>query len=54
MIILENLQKRYGTREALAGVSLHVRSGELFAYLGPNGAGKSTTIRILSGLALRR
>ena len=51
MIILENLQKRYGTREALAGVSLHVRPGELFAYLGPNGAGKSTTIRILSGLA---
>ena len=51
VIILENLQKRYGTREALAGVSLHVRPGELFAYLGPNGAGKSTTIRILSGLA---
>ena len=50
MMILDNLQKRYGERAALAGVSLHVEPGELFAYLGPNGAGKSTTIRILAGL----
>ncbi|MDR1934448.1 MAG: ABC transporter ATP-binding protein [Candidatus Accumulibacter sp.] len=50
MIVLEELQKRYGERLALAGVSLHVQPGELFAYLGPNGAGKSTTIRILAGL----
>lgn len=50
MIVLENLRKHYGTRAALAGVSLHVEPGELFAYLGPNGAGKSTTIRILAGL----
>jgi ABC-2 type transport system ATP-binding protein len=50
MIILEELKKTYGERAALAGVSLHVQPGELFAYLGPNGAGKSTTIRILAGL----
>ena len=50
MIILEALKKTYGGRTALAGVSLHVEPGELFAYLGPNGAGKSTTIRILAGL----
>jgi len=50
MIILDNLQKRYGDRAALAGVSFAVKPGELFAYLGPNGAGKSTTIRILAGL----
>jgi ABC-2 type transport system ATP-binding protein len=50
MIILDNLQKRYGDRAALAGVSFQVKPGELFAYLGPNGAGKSTTIRILAGL----
>jgi len=52
VIILENLSKRYGNREALRGVDLHVRAGELFAYLGPNGAGKTTTIRILTGLSL--
>lgn len=52
MIELENLTKRYGGQDALRGVDLHVRAGELFAYLGPNGAGKSTTIRILTGLSL--
>ena len=52
MIILEQLSKRFGDREALRGVDLHVRAGELFAYLGPNGAGKTTTIRILTGLSL--
>lgn len=52
MIILEQLSKRYGSREALSSVDLHVRAGELFAYLGPNGAGKTTTIRILTGLSL--
>ncbi|MDR0576525.1 MAG: ABC transporter ATP-binding protein [Candidatus Accumulibacter sp.] len=50
MILRDNLQKKYGERMALNGVSLRVAPGELFAYLGPNGAGKSTTIRILSGL----
>jgi ABC-2 type transport system ATP-binding protein len=52
VIILEQLSKRFGDREALRGVDLHVRAGELFAYLGPNGAGKTTTIRILTGLSL--
>ncbi len=52
MIVLERLAKSYGARKALAGVDLHVRAGELFAYLGPNGAGKTTTIRILTGLSL--
>jgi ABC-2 type transport system ATP-binding protein len=51
VIILEQLSKRYAGREALRGVDLHVRAGELFAYLGPNGAGKTTTIRILTGLS---
>lgn len=52
MIRLEGLKKRYGTRDALCGVDLHVDDGELFACLGPNGAGKTTTIRIITGLSL--
>ncbi len=50
MIKINNLKKEYGNTKALAGVDLHVRKGELFAFLGPNGAGKTTTIRILTGL----
>lgn len=52
MIDLEGLTKRFGGRDALRGVDLHVAPGELFAYLGPNGAGKTTTVRILTGLCL--
>jgi len=52
MIRLEDVHKRFAKREALCGVSLEVRPGELFAYLGPNGAGKTTTVRILTGLSV--
>jgi ABC-2 type transport system ATP-binding protein len=50
MIRVNNLIKNYKKVEALAGVDIHVKPGEIFAYLGPNGAGKTTTIRILTGL----
>ena len=50
MIRIKGLVKRYGKKEALKGIDLKVKEGELFAYLGPNGAGKTTTIRILTGL----
>ena len=36
--------------QALRGVSLHIRRGEIVAYAGPNGAGKSTTVKMLSGM----
>jgi beta-exotoxin I transport system ATP-binding protein len=49
-IITENLRKSYGRIEALHGVNLEVRSGEIFGFLGPNGAGKTTTIRCLLDL----
>jgi ABC-2 type transport system ATP-binding protein len=51
MLRIENLKKSFGTNKALAGLSLDVQKGELFAFLGPNGAGKTTTIRILNGLS---
>jgi ABC-2 type transport system ATP-binding protein len=46
----DDLRKRYGDIEAVAGVSFEVRRGEIFGLLGPNGAGKTTTIEILEGL----
>ena len=49
IIKIENLSKRFGEIEAVKGISLEVRRGELFAFLGENGAGKSTTINILCG-----
>ena len=49
-IDIDNLRHRYGEREALAGVSLRVERGEIFALLGPNGSGKTTLFKILSTL----
>ncbi len=43
------LRKSYGAFEALKGIDLTVRKGEVFCLLGPNGAGKTTTIEILEG-----
>jgi ABC-2 type transport system ATP-binding protein len=42
--------KRYGSVEALKGVSFRVNRGEMFGLIGPDGAGKTTTIRLLCGL----
>jgi ABC-2 type transport system ATP-binding protein len=44
------LAKRFGSREVIRGVDLHVPCGSAFGYLGPNGAGKTTLIRTLLGL----
>jgi ABC-2 type transport system ATP-binding protein len=46
----KSFKSRQGTVEALRGVSLHVKAGEVFGFLGPNGAGKTTTLRILATL----
>ena len=46
---LINVEKRYGTVEALKGVDLGVERGELVALLGPNGAGKTTVVNVLLG-----
>ena len=47
----QDLVKRYGSTQALAGISLSVHPGEVFALLGPNGAGKTTFVRLLATLS---
>ena len=49
-IELEGLERRYGERVALTGVSVRVAEGQTLAVLGPNGAGKTTLLRVLAGL----
>jgi ABC-2 type transport system ATP-binding protein len=52
-IEVRGLRKSYGRVEAVAGVDLSIRVGEVFALLGPNGAGKTTAIEILEGFRTR-
>jgi len=49
VIDVRGLRKRYGQLEAVRGVDLEVREGEIVAFLGPNGAGKTTILEILEG-----
>jgi ABC-2 type transport system ATP-binding protein len=49
-IIVENLTKKFGTREAVKSLNLNIPQGEIFGLLGPNGSGKTTLIRMLCGL----
>jgi ABC-2 type transport system ATP-binding protein len=53
VISIRGLRKSYGDVEAVRGIDLEVRSGEVFAFLGPNGAGKTTTVEILEGYRKR-
>lgn len=50
MIQIENLYKNYGNIEAVKGVSLEIKRGEMFGLIGPDGAGKTTIIRTMCGL----
>ena len=53
VVSVRGLVKKYGRREAVRGIDLEVRRGEIFAFLGPNGAGKTTTVEILEGFRAR-
>ncbi len=50
LLVVQNLDVRYGTSQALFDVSLGVEAGSVTAVLGANGAGKSTLARTVSGL----
>ena len=50
LLTLRGVSKRFGVVQALAGVDLDVRAGEVLALVGENGAGKSTMMRIVEGV----
>ena len=49
-LVLNDVHKSYVNREAVHGISLNVKEGEIFGLLGHNGAGKTTTLRMISTL----
>ena len=48
VLVAEGLQKSYGARHALQGLTFTLKAGRILGFLGPNGAGKTTSIRILT------
>ena len=49
-LVLKDVRKSYGNTEAVHGISLTVKEGEIFGLIGHNGAGKTTTLRMMSTL----
>ena len=47
---IENLHKSYDKFEAIKGIDLNIKKGDIYGLLGPNGAGKSTLIKTITGL----
>jgi ABC-2 type transport system ATP-binding protein len=50
VLVAVDLRKRYGSLQAVDGVSFEVEAGEVFGILGPNGAGKTTTLEMIEGM----
>lgn len=50
LLEIKNLHVSYGAINAIKGIDLHVKKGEVVTILGANGAGKTTTLRTISGL----
>ena len=50
MIVLQDVQKHYGSLEVIKGVSAEVTKGEVVCIIGPSGSGKSTLLRCINGL----
>ena len=53
VLSVRDLRKRFGSLEAVKGVSFEIHEGETYGLLGPNGAGKTTTISMICGLLAR-
>jgi len=49
-VVAQGVRKRFGAIEALRGLDLRIRAGEIYGLLGPNGSGKTTFIRCVAGL----
>src|SRR5260370_7327828 len=49
-IRVRNLRKVYGPIEAVRGIDLDIKAGEIFGLIGPDGAGKTSTFQILGGV----
>jgi len=49
-IVVRGLRKKFGTKEAVAGIDLEVAAGSLAGLVGPNGAGKTTSLSMMTGL----
>src|SRR4029078_11765293 len=50
IVAAHDLRKRYGSLQAVDGVSLEIPEGEVCGILGPNGAGKTTTLEMIEGM----
>ena len=49
-VVVRGLRKKFGAREAVAGIDLEVAAGSLAGLVGPNGAGKTTSLSMMTGL----
>jgi ABC-2 type transport system ATP-binding protein len=49
-VVVRGLWKKFGAKEAVAGIDLEVAAGSLAGLVGPNGAGKTTSLSMMTGL----